>query len=166
MQGADRGGEEKGDDDGGADGPAGALFDELGHDHAAEAGDEPCGEVDLAQQQDEDLGHGQQHVHRALDEEVDQVPGREELGVERLEQDGDDEKPADDREGAGVPATDAQDPGADVLAEALSDELGGGDEGGLVDRRHVELLDLADLRILRSRHRPDPLTGGSKPRWS
>src|SRR5207302_1046186 len=106
VQGADPGGAEKGDDDGGAHGPAGALLDELGHDDAADAGDEPGGEVDLAQQQDEDLGHGQQHVDRALDEEVDQVASGQEFRVQGLEQDGDDEKSANDREGAGVSAPD------------------------------------------------------------
>ncbi len=36
------------------------------------------GQVDLAEQQREDLGHGQHHEHRALLEEVDDVAGREE----------------------------------------------------------------------------------------
>ena len=154
MQGADPRGGEKGDRDCRRPGPVGALLDELGHDDAAQAGDVARREVDLAQQQDPDLGHGQQHVHRALDEEVDQVAGREEVRVQRLEQDGDEQEAADDGQGAGIPRPHAQDPRPDILAEALGDELGSGEEGGLLGRRLVHLLDDAVLGILRPRHRP------------
>ena len=38
-------------------------------------GDEPDGQVDVAEQQREHLAHPQQHEHRALDQQVGQVHG-------------------------------------------------------------------------------------------
>ncbi len=51
---------------------------QFAHDHGPEPHDQADGEVDLAEQQGEDLGHRQHHEHRALLEQVDQVLCREE----------------------------------------------------------------------------------------
>ena len=42
---------------------------------AADAGDEADRQIDLAEQQDEDLAHAEQHEHRALHQQVDEVAG-------------------------------------------------------------------------------------------
>ena len=51
------------------------LLDQLGGDDPADAADEADRQVDLAEQQGEDLAHRQQHVHRALDQQVHEVAG-------------------------------------------------------------------------------------------
>ena len=160
MQGADRGGDEEGHDDGRGPRPVGALLDQLGHDNAPQAGNEARREVDLAQQEDEDLGHGQQHVHGALDEEVHQVAGREEVRVQRLEEDGDDQEAADDGQDPGVAGAHPRHPRPHVLAERLGHELGGNGHGRRVVAALLELLDGADLGIVSSRHdRPSASCG-------
>ena len=55
------------------------LLDQLGDDDAADAADEADRQVDLAEQQREDLAHGQQHEDRALDQQVDEVAGGQEV---------------------------------------------------------------------------------------
>jgi len=50
-------------------------------DGGAERADIASGEVDLPEQQHEHLGHAEQHEGRALDQQVRQVAGGEELRV-------------------------------------------------------------------------------------
>ena len=85
---------------------------------AADARDEADRQVDLAEQQGEDLAHRQQHVRRALDQQVDEVAGGQEVRVERLEQDRDQQQTGDDRQHAALAAADPRDSGADVVAAA------------------------------------------------
>ena len=72
----------------------------------ADPGDEADGQVDLAEQQHEHLGHGQEGEHRRLHEQVDQVARGQEVAVESLEQDRDQDQAGDDRQHAGVAALD------------------------------------------------------------
>ena len=78
---------------------------------AADAGDEPDRQVDLAEQQHEDLGHRQQHEHGSLDEQVDEVAGGQELRVEGLEDDRDEHQADDDRQDAALAGLDPREPG-------------------------------------------------------
>ena len=78
--------------------PAVSRAREVGHDHAAEAGDEPDREVDLPEQQDEDLAHREQAEDGGLDEQVDEVARGQEFRVEGLEEDRDQEQSRDDRQ--------------------------------------------------------------------
>jgi hypothetical protein len=59
------------------------------HHGAADPGHEAKGQVDLAEQKREYLSHPDQHEHRALDEQVDDVAGGQELGVLALEDEAD-----------------------------------------------------------------------------
>ena len=74
------------------------LGQQLGHDHARHAAHEPGRQVDLAEEEHPHLGHGQQHEHRALHQQVDEVAGAQELRVERLEDDRDQEQAEEHRE--------------------------------------------------------------------
>ena len=53
-------------------------LDELDGDRRADRADEPDRQVDLAEDQRESLGHGEDHEHRRLLKEVDQVARRRE----------------------------------------------------------------------------------------
>ena len=81
--------------------PAVGRAREVGHDHPAEAGDEPDREVDLAEEQDEDLAHREQAEDGGLDEQVDEVAGGQEFRVEGLEEDRDQDQPRDDGQDPG-----------------------------------------------------------------
>ena len=52
-----------------------------GHQAGTDAGVVNDGQVDLAQQEDEDLGHGEDSEHHQLVEEVDEVAGRQVLSA-------------------------------------------------------------------------------------
>src|SRR4029077_12455229 len=90
LDGADRAASEQRHDDRRPPRPirAGRLH-EFGDHDAAKPHDQADGEVDLSEEQGEDLSDRQQHVYRALLEEVDQVLRRQELRVRDLEADGD-----------------------------------------------------------------------------
>ena len=98
---------------------------ELGDEDGSEPHDQPDREVDLAEEQGEDLGHRQEHVDRALLEEVDQVLRRQELAVGDLEGDRDNDDAEQDGQDAAVTIADALQPGAQILAQGLSEELRG-----------------------------------------
>ncbi|MEJ2666452.1 MAG: hypothetical protein P8Z81_05035 [Deinococcales bacterium] len=66
-----------------------ALLEQHGHHGGSDAADEPKRQVDLPEQQDEHLAHAEEHVDRTLDQQVDEVAGREKLRVQRLEDDAD-----------------------------------------------------------------------------
>ncbi len=86
--------------------------------------------VDLAEQQDEDLGHAQHHEHRALLEEVHDVAGGQEhvVRTDRLEHDDDGHHPEQDRQHPALPAPDPLPGPVQVLAHRLGQDLRG-DEG-------------------------------------
>ena len=107
---------------------------EVGHDHAAEAGDEPDREVDLPEQQDEDLAHREQAEDRSLDEQVDEVAGGQELRVEGLEEDGDQDQSRDDRQDPALAGLDPGERGSEVLADGIGGDLGRNRELGLASR--------------------------------
>ena len=92
---------------------------QLGRDDSADAADEPDRQVDLAEQEGEHLAHRQQHVDRALDQQVDEVARGEEVGVERLEQNRDEEQAGDDRQHAAVARADAHPHDPQVLAQRV-----------------------------------------------
>ncbi len=115
-------------------GPAVGRAREVGHDHPAEAGDEPDREVDLAEEQDEDLPHRQQAEDRSLDEQVDEVAGGQELVVEGLEQDRDQDHPCDDRQDPALAGLEPRERGSEVLADGVSRDLGRNCELGLASR--------------------------------
>ena len=70
---------QQGDDDGRPPRPVGRRrLHELHGDGRPDGADVADGQVDLAEQQGEDLGHGQHHEHRTLLEEVHDVAGGEE----------------------------------------------------------------------------------------
>ena len=71
---------------------------------AAHPGDVADREIDLAEEQDEHLAHPEQHEHRRLDEQVYEVARGQEVRVQRLEQDRDQEEPADDGQDPASPA--------------------------------------------------------------
>ena len=80
--------------------------------HAADVADR---QVDLPQQQDEDDAHADRRVGRGLDDQVDEVPRRQEVrSFWRLEDDRDDDQADDDRQRAEVAAADALPPAAGV----------------------------------------------------
>ena len=87
---------------------------------------EADGEVDLSQEQGEDLGHRQDHEHRTLLEEVDDVPGRQEdvMRAHHLEHDGGDDQAEEDREHPALAALDAEHLGAQILPQRLGQDLG------------------------------------------
>ena len=101
-----------------------ARLHKLGDHDAAKHHDQANRQVDLRQEQREDLGHRQHHVHGALLEEVDQVLRRQELRVRDLEADGDHHDGHDHGQDTAVAAADPEPPGPGVLAKRLGDELG------------------------------------------
>jgi hypothetical protein len=98
--------------------------EQLGCDDTRDAGDEAGREVDLAEEQREDLRHRQHHEDRALHQQVDDVARRQEVGIQRLEDDRDDEHPDDDREHAALAGAQPGDPDVQVVTERA-----GGDSG-------------------------------------
>ena len=95
--------------------------------HAADAGHEADREVDLAEQQGERDAHGDHRVRRRLDDQVDEVPRREEAVVLGLEDDRDDDQADDDRQRAEVAGLDAGPPAAGVARRRCrARRLGGG----------------------------------------
>ena len=107
---------------------------EVGHDHAAEAGDETDREVDLAEQQDEDLAHREQAEDRGLDEQVDEVARGQEFRVEGLEENRDQEQPRDDRQDPALAGLDPGDRGSEVVPDGVRGDLGRDGELGLASR--------------------------------
>ena len=95
----------------------GAGLDQLGHDDGAEPHDQTDGQVDLAEEEGEDLGHRQQHVDAALLEEVDEVLGRQKLPVGELEGDRDHHDAKKDRQHTAVAALDLLQRAADIAPE-------------------------------------------------
>ena len=61
--------------------PGDFRLHEYGHDGRPDPGDVAQRKIDLAEQQHEHLAHADQHEHRALHEQVDEVAGGEEFGV-------------------------------------------------------------------------------------
>ena len=59
-------------------GHRGRRLHQLRGDDAAEGADVADRQVDLAEEEGEDLAHGQHHEHRPLEEEVHEVPGGQE----------------------------------------------------------------------------------------
>ena len=120
---------------------------EQGHgDGGADTGHIAHREVDLAQNEGKGLAQSEQDEERGLDEQVDDVAGRQEFRRLRLEDDDDDDEAEQDRQRAAFPAADSPHPGVDVLTERIGQEVGGdGDEvdgwvrGGAVHdvRRHT-----------------------------
>src|SRR5256885_7039553 len=105
--------------DGAPPGPfrRGRLY-QLDGDRGADAAGVPDREIDLAEEDDEDLAHGQDHENSALLKEVDEISRREEhvIGADRLENDGNDEQGEDDRQDTAIPAADAREPGAEPFS--------------------------------------------------
>ena len=89
-----------------------------GHDRGADAAHHAGGQVDLAQQQDEDQAHRQQADRHRLHEQVGEVQRRREgRGPQRGEQDRQDDDAGDGREGPEVTAADPVDVAAEVAAD-------------------------------------------------
>jgi len=59
--------------------------------------------------------------HGRLNEQVDEVAGFEEMGVQRLEQDGDQQQAADHGQDAALPGLDAGEGCAEVVADGVGD---------------------------------------------
>src|SRR4051794_34651701 len=87
--------------------------------HAGDAADVADGQVDLAQQQDEDDPHPDDGDRRHLDDEVDEVPRGQEPVVLGLEDDRDQEQADDDRQRAELAGADAGPPAPREVAERL-----------------------------------------------
>ena len=139
---ADRRTGEQGHDDRRPPRPIGAArLHELGRHDSAEHHHEADGEVDLAEEQGEDLGHGKDHVHGALLEQVDQVLWRQELPVGDLEADRHHDDGKHHGQHAAVATSDPEPPAPQVFAERLGKDRGrdGGHRhagrGGEVHRR-------------------------------
>ena len=83
----------------------------------AETGFRTCGIMYLAEQQDEDDPYPEDGVRRRLDDQIDEVPRREEVRVLALEDDRDDDQADDDRQRAELALLDVGDPAAGVVAQ-------------------------------------------------
>jgi hypothetical protein len=81
------------------------------------------GQVDLAEQQDEDLGHAQQDERDALDHQVDQVARGQEQVAAHLEEDDDRDQAQDDGQRAALTVSDPLDPDTRVLTHRVGDQL-------------------------------------------
>lgn len=75
-------------------------------------------QVDLAEQQDEHLGHPEQHEVGGLGEQVGEVGGRDEVAVLGLEDHHDHDQAGDHRQVAGVTGADPAEPRPQVVAGA------------------------------------------------
>ena len=99
-------------------GPAGAgALDQLEGDDPAQERHRTDRQVDLAEEQDRDLRHGQDHVDRAQPEDVDEVAGPQErmLRGDDLEDHGHDGHRQDHGEDPAVAATNPPPPALEVL---------------------------------------------------
>jgi hypothetical protein len=108
----------------GPPGPVVGARDQGGHDGGSDTGHETDREVDLAQEKGEHLRRPEQDEEGRLADEVDQVEGAEEMMVLGLEDHHDEDEAGQDGQRAALPASDPQPPGAYVLAESVSQELG------------------------------------------
>ena len=103
------------------------------HDRGADAGGVAGGEVDLAEQQDEDQAHGDEDRAGALGEHVAEVEQAVERRAGRCEKnDGQHDQAGDGGQRAHVAAAHALDVQAHVVAGAAGDRRGAGDRGELV----------------------------------
>ncbi len=118
------------------------VVEQDGRDGAADAGHVADRQVDLPEHQHPDLGHAQQDEHRALDQEVDQVPGGQEDRVLDLEDDDEEDEAAEDGEHAALATADPLADHPDVLAQR-SAQFG---ECGLGHRSVVVRLDRCRAR--------------------
>ena len=96
---------------------------------------EAGGEVDLAEQQHEDLGHAERDDERRLCHQVDQVARRQEQRVLHLEDDHDDDQAHDDGQRAALARADTPADDPQVVAEVVGEQVGRrvrrGDDVGL-----------------------------------
>src|SRR5580700_9842521 len=97
--------------------------------HRADRRGEADRQVDLAEQQDEHLGHAQHHDPRGLGNQVDQVARGQEQGVAGLEVDDDGHQAEQDGQEAAVAAAHPDQEDLGVLAERVGDDLGSGQGG-------------------------------------
>src|ERR1019366_4767369 len=113
------------------------VHDAAEEQHPPEEGHVTDGEIDLAEQQDKDLGHGQDHVDGALLEEVHQVARAQKgvLGGGDLEDGGDGHQADNDGDDPAVAAPDPQPPAPQVLTQGLGGELGRLGKSDLPGRR-------------------------------
>ena len=88
-------------------------------DHAADGSDVADGKVDLSKQQGKNLGHGQDHDDRALLKQVHQVARgqKQVVWADGLEDEGDDDKPENDRQNAAIATPDPHHPATEPLAQ-------------------------------------------------
>ncbi len=98
-----------------------ARPDQEGHDDAADGAHVGDREVDLADQQDEDDADREGGDGRHLEQEVGEVPFREECVVQGTEHDRDDDEGDDDRQGAELATADTLPPSSCVAGERLVD---------------------------------------------
>ncbi len=117
LEGADGRTGQQPHDHGGPPGPAVGRGEEGQGDGGADAGHEADREVDLTQNQGEGLAQAQEHEEGGLDQEVDDVAGREELGLLDLEDDDDEDEAEQNRQRPALTATDPLDPRTHVLPE-------------------------------------------------
>ena len=154
---------------------------ELGGHDRADTHVEAGRQVDLAKQQNEDLGHAEDDEIAALVDQVDQVAGGEELAVLALEDDDQRDQADDDRQDAAVTRADLLPLRRNVFAERVGDQLVAPQQYGVGRGRHrVRQLDGAvdGGTVLGGRHRaqsfpaaeaadPDspPVVMSSTARW-
>src|SRR5439155_1954142 len=81
---------------------------------------------------------------RGLDEQVDEVPRREEVTVERLEEHRDQQQAPDDRQDADLSGPDPRERRAEIFGDRAGDQLGRDGELCATLRRCGELLRLLD----------------------
>ena len=112
------------DDHGGPPGPAVGRGEQGQGDGGADAGHESDREVDLTQNQGEGLAQAQRHEECRLHQQVDDVAGREEVGLLDLEDDDDCDQAEDDRQGPALAAADPLHPRFDVLPERVGQDFG------------------------------------------
>ncbi len=149
LEGADERTRQQADDHGRPPGPAVRRGEEGQGDGGADPGHEADREVDLTQNQREGLAQAQRHEKGGLHQQVDDVAGREELGLLDLEDDDDEDQPEDDRERPALAAADPLRPGLEVLPERVGQDFGRhGDEGDGRRRLLVVLLLAAGLVVL------------------
>ena len=148
LEGPDERTRQEPDDHGGPPGPAIGGGEQGQGDGGADAGHEADREVDLAQNQGEGLAHAQRHEERRLHQQVDDVAGREELGLLDLEDDDDQDEAEDDRQRPALTAADPLHPGFDVLPQRVGQDVGG--DGNEIDVRRrflvVEGFEVPDRR--------------------
>ena len=122
LQRAVGGGDRERGEDGGP--PRVAEGEHPQRDDGAAGGGEAGGEVDLAEQQHEDLGHAEGDDERRLGHQVDQVARRQEQRVLDLEDDHDDDQADDDRQRAALARAHAPADDPQVVAERVGEQVG------------------------------------------